>query len=42
MMNTESDDDDRFLVPEGVLKGIDDIKNGNTATCADLEVALNF
>ena len=42
MMNTESVGDDRPLVPEGVLEGIDDIKNGNTATRTDLEAALNF
>lgn len=37
-----SDDGDEPLVPEGVLDGIDDIEDGNTASKEDLESLLKF
>jgi len=37
-----ADDVDAPLVPEGVLRGIEDIEEGNTASKEDLEALLNF
>lgn len=37
-----SDDGDEPLVPEGVLRGIDDIEEGNTASKEELESLLKF
>lgn len=37
-----SDDGDEPVVPEGVLEGINDIEDGNTASKEDLESLLKF
>jgi len=37
-----SDDGDDPLVPKGVLRGIEDIEEGNTASKEDLEELLKF
>jgi hypothetical protein len=37
-----ADDGDAPLLPEGVLRGIEDIEEGNTASKEDLEALLNF
>jgi len=38
----ESADSDDPIVPEGVLRGIEDIEAGNTASKEELESLLNF
>jgi len=35
-------DGDEPLVPEGVLRGIEDIEEGDTASKEDLKALLNF
>ena len=40
--NMPDDDGETLLVPEGVLRGIDNIANGNTATKEDLRDVLKF
>ena len=40
--NMADDDGETLLVPEGVLRGIDNIANGNTATKEDLRDVLKF
>ena len=39
---SSSDDGEDPVVPEGVLEGIDDIEDGNTASKADIESLLKF
>ncbi len=42
--NSTADDldgDDRPLVPEGVLRGIEDIEEGRTASVEDIEAVLD-
>lgn len=36
------DDEEPLLVPEGVLRGIENIANGNTATKEDLRDVLKY
>lgn len=37
---SEHEDDEELVVPEGVLRGIEDIAAGNTASKDDLESVL--
>ena len=37
-----TDDGDAPLVPEGVLRGIEDIEEGNTTSKEELEALLKF
>lgn len=42
---TDSPDDQTphgILLPKGVINGIDDVKNGDTATTEDIEDVLKF
>ena len=41
-MSSTPADGDECLVPKGVLNGIDDIEDGNTASKADLKSELQF
>lgn len=38
----DAEDGDRPAVPEGVLRGIEDIIEGNTASKEDLEAVLKY
>lgn len=40
--DTNPVDGERPLVPVGVLEGIENIKNGNTASTEDIESVLKF
>lgn len=40
--STDANDGEEPQVPEGVLRGIQDIADGNTASKEDLEAVLNF